>query len=65
MHDIPDSISYILKTTGSKTVSFIGFSQGTAQAFAALSISPLLNEQVDVLIGLGPAMNPAGRFFPA
>ncbi|RPA81918.1 alpha/beta-hydrolase [Ascobolus immersus RN42] len=62
MHDIPDSISYILKTTGSKTVSFIGFSQGTAQAFAALSISPLLNEQVDVMIGLGPAMNPAGKF---
>lgn len=64
MHDIPDSISYILKITKSKSLSFVGFSQGTAQAFAALAISPTLNEQVDVLIGLGPAMSPAGLHNP-
>ncbi|KAJ9155634.1 Ab-hydrolase associated lipase region [Pleurostoma richardsiae] len=59
-HDIPDSIAYILETTGQKSLSYIGFSQGTAQAFAALSIHPKLNQQVNVFIALAPAMSPAG-----
>lgn len=59
-HDIPDSISYILQTTAQPSLSYIGFSQGTAQAFAALSIHPRLNDQVNVFIALAPAMSPAG-----
>jgi lysosomal acid lipase/cholesteryl ester hydrolase len=59
-HDIPDSIDYILSTTSSPSLSYIGFSQGTAQAFAALSIHPILNDKVDVFIALAPAMSPAG-----
>ena len=59
-HDIPDSIDYILKTTDQPSLSYIGFSQGTAQAFATLSIHPLLNDKVDVFIALAPAMSPAG-----
>ncbi|MCJ1307934.1 cholesterol esterase [Agyrium rufum] len=59
-HDIPDSIDYILDTTSSTSLSYIGFSQGTAQAFASLSIHPPLNEKVDVFIALAPAMSPAG-----
>ncbi|KAF9732721.1 hypothetical protein PMIN06_002827 [Paraphaeosphaeria minitans] len=59
-HDIPDSIEYILKTTHQPSLSYIGFSQGTAQAFATLSIHPDLNEQVDVFIALAPAMSPPG-----
>lgn len=59
-HDIPDSVSYILSTTGQPSLSYIGFSQGTAQAFAALSIHPTLNDKVDVFIALAPAMAPAG-----
>lgn len=61
-YDIPDSINYILETTKQKTLSYIGFSQGTAQAFASLSIHPKLNEKVDVFIALAPAMNPAGLY---
>lgn len=61
MHDIPDSINYILETTKSHSLSYIGFSQGTAQAFATLSIHPALNEKVDVFIALAPAMSPAGK----
>ncbi|KZT19823.1 alpha/beta-hydrolase [Neolentinus lepideus HHB14362 ss-1] len=57
-HDIPDSIDYILDTTKEPSVSYVGFSQGTAQAFAALSIHPRLNEKVNVFIALAPAMNP-------
>jgi lysosomal acid lipase/cholesteryl ester hydrolase len=51
-HDIPDSIEYILKTTHQPSLSYIGFSQGTAQAFATLSIHPDLNDKVDVFIAL-------------
>lgn len=41
-------------------MSYIGFSQGTAQAFATLAIHPKLNHQVNVFIALAPAMAPAG-----
>ena len=59
-HDIPDSIDYILATTFQPSLSYIGFSQGTAQAFATLSIHPTLNDKIDVFIALAPAMSPAG-----
>ncbi|EGX49367.1 hypothetical protein AOL_s00078g400 [Orbilia oligospora ATCC 24927] len=62
MHDIPDSISYILLSTKVKSISYVGFSQGTAQAFAALSIHPSLNEIIDVFVALAPAMSPAGLY---
>ncbi|KAG8929435.1 hypothetical protein FRC03_002657 [Tulasnella sp. 419] len=60
MHDIPDSIDYILATTKTRDLSYIGFSQGTAQAFAALSIHPQLNDKINVFIALAPAMSPKG-----
>ncbi|KAF5345352.1 hypothetical protein D9758_008446 [Tetrapyrgos nigripes] len=59
-HDIPDSIQYILDITMAPKLSYIGFSQGTAQAFAALSIHPQLNQKVNVFIALAPALSPAG-----
>ena len=59
-HDIPDSIDYVLATTAQLSLSYIGFSQGTAQAFATLSIHPTLNDKIDVFIALAPAMSPAG-----
>ncbi|MCJ1248065.1 cholesterol esterase [Trapelia coarctata] len=59
-HDIPDSIDYVLKATSQPTLSYIGFSQGTAQAFATLSIHPALNDKIDVFVALAPAMAPAG-----
>lgn len=59
-HDIPDSIDYILATTSQSSLSYVGFSQGTAQAFATLSIHPNLNDKINVFIALAPAMSPAG-----
>ena len=59
-HDIPDTIDYILDTTSQTALSYIGFSQGTAQAFATLSIHPSLNDKVNLFIALAPAMSPAG-----
>ncbi|KAF7967397.1 hypothetical protein HWV62_34453 [Athelia sp. TMB] len=63
-YDIPDSIQYILDATEAPSLSYIGFSQGTAQAFAALSIHPQLNQKVNVFIALAPAMSPAGLAAP-
>lgn len=63
-HDIPDTIEYILNITKSASLGYVGFSQGTAQAFAALSIHPQLNERVNVFIALAPAMSPAGLSAP-
>jgi lysosomal acid lipase/cholesteryl ester hydrolase len=59
-HDIPDTIDYILSTTKQPSLSYIGFSQGTAQAFASLSIHPTLTDKVDVFVALAPAMAPPG-----
>lgn len=59
-HDIPNSIEYILAATSQPSLSYIGFSQGTAQAFATLSIHPTFNQKVDVFIALAPAMSPPG-----
>ncbi|RMJ26242.1 triglyceride lipase-cholesterol esterase [Aspergillus sp. HF37] len=58
-HDIPDSIEYVLDVTGQPSLSFVGFSQGTTQAFAALSTHPFLNRRVDVFVALAPAMAPS------
>ncbi|KAI0036648.1 triacylglycerol lipase [Vararia minispora EC-137] len=63
-HDIPDTIDYILDVTGIQSLSYIGFSQGTAQAFAALSIHPQLNQKVNVFVALAPAMSPPGLSAP-
>lgn len=63
-NDIPDSIEYILNVAREPSLSYIGFSQGTAQAFAALSIHPELNQRVNVFIALAPAMSPAGLSAP-
>ena len=63
-HDIPDSIHHILGVTKVQSLSYIGFSQGTAQAFAALSIHPELNEKVNVFIALAPALSPPGLAQP-
>ncbi|KAJ3558828.1 hypothetical protein NPX13_g9636 [Xylaria arbuscula] len=59
-YDIPDSIQYILDTTKQPSLSYIGFSQGSAQAFASLAVNPKLNHQVNVFIALAPAMSVPG-----
>ncbi|KAK7207990.1 Alpha/Beta hydrolase protein [Myxozyma melibiosi] len=60
LYDIPDTIDYILDTSGQSSLAYIGFSQGSAQAFAALSLHPKLNDKVKVFVALAPAMAPHG-----
>lgn len=60
LYDIPDTIEYILYIVNQKNLAYIGFSQGSAQAFATLSINPALNKKVRLFIALAPAMAPPG-----
>ncbi|KAF9362352.1 cholesterol esterase [Mortierella sp. NVP85] len=60
LFDMPDTIDYILGETGAPSLVYIGFSQGTAQAFASLSINPSLNKKVSLFIALAPATTPPG-----
>lgn len=60
LYDIPDTIDYILKYVHQKDLCYVGFSQGSAQGFAALSINPQLNSKIRLFIALAPAMAPPG-----
>ncbi|KAF9898328.1 cholesterol esterase [Lobosporangium transversale] len=60
MFDMPDTVDYILARTGAPSLVYIGFSQGTAQAFASLSINPSLNDKISLFIALAPATTPPG-----
>ncbi|KAI8637717.1 Alpha/Beta hydrolase protein [Parasitella parasitica] len=64
MFDMPDTIDYILQKTGAPDLTYIGFSQGTAQAFGGLSINPKLNEKVNLFIAMAPAASPKGFSHP-
>ncbi|KAF9313351.1 cholesterol esterase [Podila horticola] len=60
LFDLPDTVDYILNRTGAPSLVYIGFSQGTAQAFASLSIKPDLNDKISLFIALAPATTPPG-----
>jgi len=55
MSDLPSMIEYVLSFTGSPSLSYIGFSQGTAQAFAAFSINSKLASKINIFVALAPA----------
>ncbi|KAG2220893.1 hypothetical protein INT45_013022 [Circinella minor] len=64
IYDLPDVVDYILDHTGVRNLTYIGFSQGTAQAFASLSINPALNRKINLFIAMAPATTPKGLHHP-
>lgn len=60
LFDIPNLIDYILNDTGKEKLTYIGFSQGSAQAFASVSVNSDLNNKIDQLIAISPATTPHG-----
>ena len=60
LFDIPNTIDYILDITEKKTLIYVGFSQGTAQAFASASIKKSLNQKLEKIIAISPATTPHG-----
>jgi len=53
--DLPAMFEHVLAVTGVKSLSYIGFSQGTAQAFAAFSTNEKLTEKIKLFVALAPA----------
>eukprot|EP01100_Stratorugosa_tubuloviscum_P003345 TRINITY_DN1809_c0_g1_i1.p1 TRINITY_DN1809_c0_g1~~TRINITY_DN1809_c0_g1_i1.p1 ORF type:complete len:428 (+),score=179.31 TRINITY_DN1809_c0_g1_i1:107-1390(+) len=58
--DVPSMIDCILKNTRAEKITYIGFSQGTAQAFAAFSLNPILTNKISLFIALAPAARARG-----
>ena len=56
-YDLPAMVDFILNTTGQKSLSYIGHSQGTTIAFAGLSISKDLQSKINLFVALGPVAN--------
>lgn len=54
MFDLPANVEYILHATGHSSISYVGHSQGTTQAFAGLSLYPELQKQVNFFGALAP-----------
>lgn len=60
--DIPNCIDYILDITQVEKLTYIGFSQGTAQSFASVSAVPGLDSKIDQIIAISPATTPHGLY---
>ncbi|CAK7897221.1 sterol esterase Tgl1p [[Candida] anglica] len=62
LFDIPNTVDYILNSTSSKQLTYIGFSQGSAQCFASMSVNPELKDKIDQVIAISPATTPHGLY---
>jgi lysosomal acid lipase/cholesteryl ester hydrolase len=58
LDDLPTFIDYILESTGMESLCYVGFSQGTIQAFIALSLRPDLLNKINVMVAIAPALVP-------
>eukprot|EP00741_Cyanophora_paradoxa_P020167 tig00000219_g19467.t1 len=54
-YDIPAALSHVLKINGAASLVYVGFSQGTALAFATLSTNPAIASKVSLFVALAPA----------
>ena len=52
--DVPASLNYVLKTTGSEKISFVCLSFGCTLFFMTLIAKPELNNAIDVAIAIAP-----------
>lgn len=59
-YDLPSSIDYVLKVTKSEKLSYIGFSQGTAQGFGCFASKPDLAEKINLFVALAPTTTVRG-----
>ncbi|EGD80446.1 hypothetical protein PTSG_11091 [Salpingoeca rosetta] len=59
-NDLPASIDHVLASTGASSLSYVGFSQGTALGFAAFSLNQQLAHKIDVFVALAPAAKALG-----
>lgn len=61
IHDMPAMIDHVAKHNKSgKKITYIGFSQGSSQGFAVLSLRKDVDEKVGFMIGLAATTKPKG-----
>lgn len=60
LHDLPDTIDYVLNASGNKTLRYVGFSQGTGAAFACFSLLPRVAAKISMFVALSPAAKARG-----
>jgi pimeloyl-ACP methyl ester carboxylesterase len=53
-YDLPAMLNYVLQTSGRPTLSYIGHSEGTTQAFVGFSMNQSLARKVSYFGALGP-----------
>lgn len=53
--DLPATVDLVLSVSRQKQITYIGHSQGTEIAFAALSTIEDLNDKIRLFVALGPA----------
>eukprot|EP00158_Paraphelidium_tribonemae_P007350 Partr_v1_DN28210_c2_g1_i3_m76385 putative triglyceride lipase-cholesterol esterase len=58
--DLPTAVDYILDITRAKSLTYIGFSQGTTICFAALSLLPALRQKLNLMVAVAPSTKPHG-----
>lgn len=54
LYDLPAHINYVLDHTGASSLSYIGHSQGTIQAFAGFPSFPNLAKKINLFVGMAP-----------
>ncbi|RLN48850.1 hypothetical protein BBJ28_00003116 [Nothophytophthora sp. Chile5] len=54
LYDMPAMINYVLDTSGRSTLSYVGHSEGTMQAFAGFSVNQELAQRVSYFGALAP-----------
>ena len=60
LDDLPSTVDYILGITHKSSLSYVGFSQGSAQGFAGLCLNRDLNKKINLFIALAPVTKPIG-----
>ena len=54
--DVPTMVERVCAVTGRPSVACVGFSNGTAQMFAALALLPELRQRISAFVALSPAV---------
>lgn len=59
-YDVPTMIDHALLVSGAEKLSYIGFSQGTAQGFGCFSSNPAIAKKVNLFVALAPVSQVRG-----
>ena len=63
-YDVVSVVDYVLDQTGHERCVYIGYSQGSAIAFAALSLCTDLNHKISAFVGVAPVVYPEKFHIP-